>query len=264
MRAGLVGLVAVTGVAGAFSASVQPRVTVTDRSLSPPKLTVAAGSRVSWSDRGKLPHTVVSATKGWRPFTLRPGVSKALRLVVPGRYPYRVDKRMSGLVVVVPSPRGTPAYALSHWKGTMHSIGSLPVPGNPCHDEYQTTLTLDVDAKGVVSGTGQATAIIAPTCATQPPQPPPLTAATLTVKGKIHARTLELQLFPGTLTPNPALDGGFFANWVGPAGVDPPVQVVPIVAPGHAGGSVTVTDTSQYKAGTSANTYDLHCAACRA
>jgi plastocyanin len=264
MRAGLVGLVAAVLVAGAISAVVQPRVIVTDRSLSPKKLTVAAGSRVSWLDRGKLPHTVVSTTRGWPRFTLRPGKTKAVRLARPGRYPYRVDARRSGLIVVVPSPRGAPPYALSHWVGTMHSIGSLPVPGNPCHDEYRTTLSLDVDAGGAVSGTGQATAIVAPTCAIQPPTPPPLTAATLTVHGRATARTLELRLFPGTLTPNPALDGGFFANWVGPAGVDPPNQVVPIVAPGHATGQVTVTDASTYEAGTSANAYDLRCAACRA
>lgn len=259
MRAGLLGLLlllAAASVAAASSVVAQPRVTVTDRSLSPRKLTVAAGSRVSWLGRGKLRHTVVSTNKGWPPFTLQPGGSKAVRLGVPGRYPYRVDKRLKGLVVVVPSPRGAPAYGLSHWKGTMHSLGSIPVPGNPCHDEYQTTLSLDVDRKGIVSGVGQATAIVPPTCAIQPPTPPPLTAATMTVKGKIRAHTLELRLFPGTLTPSPALDGGFFANWVGPGGVDPPLQVVPIVVPGHATGQVTVTDTSQYKAGT--------CSACRA
>jgi hypothetical protein len=75
-----------------------------------------------------------------------------VRLAVPGRYPYKVDAQLSGLVVVVPSARGTPPYALSHWEGTMHSVGSLPVPGNPCHDEYRTSFSLDVDAKGKSPG----------------------------------------------------------------------------------------------------------------
>jgi hypothetical protein len=249
--------------AGALSAAGGPTVTLTDRALSPKTVTTAAGAPVTLRNRGKRAHRVVSARGAWAAFTLRTRGSRTLRLAVPGPYPYRVDRRLSGLIVVVPSPRGTPPYADSHWEGTLHTVGSLPVASNPCHDEYQVTLSLDVDAKGAVTGTGRAEAVVPPTCAIQPPNPPPLTAATLTVSGTITASSLTLRLFPAILTPNPALDGGFFANWVGPGGVDPPIQVVPITEPGHASGSVTVTDTSTYQAGSSANTYDLRCPACR-
>ncbi len=263
LRFAAVALAGLTVAAGALSALAGPRVTLTDRSLAPRTVTTPAGVPVSVLNRGKRPHRVVSSTSAWAAFSLRPGGTRSLRLALPGRYPYKVDKRLGGVIVVVPSPRGTPPYADSHWEGTMHSVGSLPVPDNPCHDEYLTSLTLDVDATGAVTGAGQATAVVPPTCSIQPPRPPPLMSATLTVKGEATAGSLEIQLFPGTLTPNPALDGGFFANWVGPAGVDPPVQVVPIGEAGHAAGDVTVTDTSRYKAGTSTNTYDLRCAACR-
>jgi hypothetical protein len=89
-------------------------------------------------------------------------------------------------------------------------------------------------------------------------------AATLKVKGTAGAHALTLRLYPTTLTPNPSIDGGFFANWVGPGGIDPQAQVIPVNAPGQATGEVTITDTSEYKAGTTANTYDLRCPACRA
>jgi hypothetical protein len=139
-----------------------------------------------------------------------------------------------------------------NWTGTMTSVGSLPVPNNPCHDAFNTKIALTVAADGKVTGTGDAVATTPTTCAIQPTTVPPVTAATLSIQGAYASETFSVQLSPVTISPNPGLDGGFFANWCCPA----PTQVLP-AKNGEVHTTVTVTDTSRDKAGTSVNIWDL-------
>lgn len=152
----------------------------------------------------------------------------------------------------------TPA-AQETWKGLMQSTGELPVPNNPCHDAFNTLIELAVESDGTVSGSGQATATVPATCAVQPHQPP-VTAVAIKIQGVKQPDHFELRLFPESVTG--MLEAGFFANWVGPSGEQPPVQVIPIVRPGRAEGVVEITDTSRFKAGTTHNTYQLDCTNC--
>jgi hypothetical protein len=149
--------------------------------------------------------------------------------------------------------------AVELWHGTLQSTGNLPVPGNPCHDAFDTVLDLTVSPGGQVTGTGQSTAAVLTTCVKQPSQPP-VTAVTLRIEGRRFSDRFEIRLFPVAVSG--LLEGGFFANWMGPSGVEPPLQVIPIVAPGRAEGQVRITDTSKFKAGTTDNTYSLRCTSC--
>ncbi len=145
------------------------------------------------------------------------------------------------------------------WKGLMQSTGELPVPNNPCHDAFNTLIELTVAPDGSVSGKGEATATVPAACAIQPKQPP-VTAVTIRIEGQRSSDRFELRLFPDAVTG--MVEAGFFANWMGPSGVEPPVQIIPIVRPGRAEGVVETTDASRFKAGTTHNVYQLDCTNC--
>ena len=237
--------------AGAGSLATPADVVVTDKAVAPAEAATATGGSVAWHNLGSRPHRIAGLTGHWpsKPFTLTRGGTRSVRFRQAGRYEYRVDGRLRAAILVGASAAGTV------WMGTVRSSGSLPVPGNPCHDAFLTTLTLTVSSRGTVVGTGKAEAIVPPTCVKQPPQPPPLKSAGILVVGTLDRSAFRLKLFPLSLVG--ALDGGFFANWVGPGGVDPPTQVIPLRSPSLAQGTVTVTDSSRYKAGTSRNVWQL-------
>ena len=136
----------------------------------------------------------------------------------------------------------------------MTSVGSLPVPRNPCHDAFTTKIALIVAKDGTVTGTGQAVATEPPTCAIQPRTIPPVASVVLSIQGTYANDAFTIRLTPLTIAPSPGLDGGFFANWVGAAGS--PTQVLP-AKDGKVQATTTVTDASRDRAGTSVNTWDL-------
>lgn len=140
----------------------------------------------------------------------------------------------------------------------MKSAGTLSVPNNPCHDAFSTAITLTVTpgaggtGDATVTGTGDATATTPATCAIQPTRPPPLQSASLQIDGTFANDAFRVHFSVVSIEPNPALDGGFFANWCCPG----PEQVLPAKG-GEVHTTVTVTDTSPQQAGTSVNTWDL-------
>jgi plastocyanin len=264
MRAKLVLAVAIAGALAAASsgAAVALRagvVTVTDRGVRPATVTVPAGTRVTWVNRGKRLHAIRSTNGAWAPFTVGPRRSHSVRIGLPGRYPYRVDRRHRGVVVALASPAGKPPYARSTWTGSMTSSGTLAVEGNECHDAFLTILALEVDDNGVVRGLGGATATLPATCTIQPEQPP-LTDVTFRVEGTVNAAAFRLRLFPTATTGQ--LEAGFAANWLSAGGFDPPVQSVPLRTPRSASAQVTLTDTGPYHAGTVTNDITLTCENC--
>ena len=253
----LLGLVP-AGVSAAGGASTN-RIAVLDRSVRPPVLTIAAGTGVTWTNRGRRVHRVKSDTRAWAAFALKPGRSRSVAIARPGRYPYHVDGRVRALVNALASRAEDPPYALSKWSGEMASFGTLSVPGNDCHDKFTTTFELEVGADGKLTGTGDAVADIPATCTIQP-SVPPVTAVTIDVRGVVDARAFRLRLFPKSVTGQ--LEAGFFANWLSAGGLDPPTQVVPIVNARTAAADLTLTDTGPYHAGTVENIITLTCPSC--
>ncbi len=149
------------------------------------------------------------------------------------------------------------------WAGTMHSEGIIPVPGNPCQEVWDTTFELQVSGDGKVSGTGHGTATAPAHCAIQP-KLPPVTAAVLRIEGQKSKDKFELRIFPVSVSPNPGIEAGYFANWIQNGGIDPPSQTIPIISPKSAQGNVTINGTSdsQQRAGIVQNYYDLKCVTC--
>lgn len=82
-------------------------VAVFDDRLEPRRVKVGVGERVNWINGGTRAHRVVSDRRGaWAPFTLQPRESRSVRFPRRGRFPYRVDGALRGVVVVVASGAG--------------------------------------------------------------------------------------------------------------------------------------------------------------
>lgn len=101
----LIALAVLGGIASdtASPSAAARRVTVLDGSLRPETLRVPVGATVEFLNRGRKAHRIVAERNLWPPIALRPGARASVRLLAPGRYPYKVDGRRAGLIVA-----GTP------------------------------------------------------------------------------------------------------------------------------------------------------------
>lgn len=112
-------------------------VSLGDDFFSPVSLSVPAGTTVTWTNKGRRPHTVTSDTGAWKAATLSAGQSFSFTFQNPGTYRYSCDFHggMAGTIVVTgagapASPSSPPATA------TPAPGGSAPTPpaaspGNP-------------------------------------------------------------------------------------------------------------------------------------
>lgn len=103
-----------TTMLGQASSSASPRqVVILDGSLRPETLRVPVGATVEFVNRGRRTHRIVAERNVWAPIVLRPRGRASVRLLVPGRYPYKVDRRVNGLLIA-----GTPIAGFPPKPGT--------------------------------------------------------------------------------------------------------------------------------------------------
>jgi plastocyanin len=108
----LTGLVLVAAPAGAASSSSAPaaaqdggEANIVDFDFSPQELTVAAGTKVTWSNTGQRPHTATDRGGTFDTKPIAPGASAEVTLSTPGTYYYfcRINPaKMNGVVTVEP------------------------------------------------------------------------------------------------------------------------------------------------------------------
>jgi plastocyanin len=99
----MLGVIQVAG--GASSAArADGRVTIDNFSFNPARITVAAGSKVIWTNRDDIPHTVTDAAdpKAFRSSPLDTGDAFSHVFSTPGTYRYfcSLHPHMQGTVVV--------------------------------------------------------------------------------------------------------------------------------------------------------------------
>jgi plastocyanin len=108
----LAGLVLVAAPAGAASSSSAPaaaqdggEANIVDFDFSPRRLTVAAGTKVTWSNTGQRPHTATDRGGTFDTKPIAPGASAEVTLSTPGTYFYfcRINPvKMNGVLTVEP------------------------------------------------------------------------------------------------------------------------------------------------------------------
>src|SRR5262245_61956582 len=78
--------------------------TIHNFAFTPPQLTLAAGTTVTWRNDDDIPHTVTSSTGAFKSKALDTGDTFAFTFAVPGSYQYfcSLHPRMTGIIEVTP------------------------------------------------------------------------------------------------------------------------------------------------------------------
>jgi plastocyanin len=108
MRAVLIAALAALSLAAtAGRAAAPPRppaveIAIDNFTFAPGRVTVAAGTRVTWVNRDDIPHTVVAVTRSFKSRALDTGDTFSFDFNVPGTYDYfcSLHPHMTGTVVV--------------------------------------------------------------------------------------------------------------------------------------------------------------------
>ena len=84
------------------AASRTADVTIDNFSFTPPTITVKVGTRITWTNRDDIPHTVVSEDLSFRSKTLDTDQTFTFTPTKPGTYAYScsIHPKMTGKVVV--------------------------------------------------------------------------------------------------------------------------------------------------------------------
>ncbi len=93
-------------VAAGFAwAAADASVKIDNFTFGPEKLTVKAGTTVTWTNEDDIPHTVASATKAFKSKALDTDDSYSFTFTTPGTYEYfcSLHPHMVGTVVVEPA-----------------------------------------------------------------------------------------------------------------------------------------------------------------
>jgi plastocyanin len=113
MRAVLIAALAALSLAAATAGSAvsAPRalaveIAIDNFTFAPGRVTVAAGTRVTWVNRDDIPHTVVAVTRSFKSRALDTGDTFSFEFSVPGTYDYfcSLHPHMTGTVVVEAAP----------------------------------------------------------------------------------------------------------------------------------------------------------------
>ncbi len=82
----------------------ETRIDIKAFAFGPMSVKIAAGTRVTWSNKDQEPHTVVSTEKAFQSEALDTGDSFSFTFTRPGTYPYfcSIHPHMTGVVEVTP------------------------------------------------------------------------------------------------------------------------------------------------------------------
>ena len=103
----LTGLVLPAAPAASSAAQAAEDAKIVDFDFSPRRLTVQAGTTVTWSNTGQRPHTATDRGGTFDTRPVAPGASAKVTLSTPGTYFYfcRINPaKMNGVLVVEPGP----------------------------------------------------------------------------------------------------------------------------------------------------------------
>lgn len=104
----LTGLATAALALGAAPSAHPATVVIEDGRLRPATVVIPPGEQVVWKNRGERSHRVASLTGSWPTFTVAPGAARSVPFRRAGRFPYRLDGRRRGLVLVGARVRAIP------------------------------------------------------------------------------------------------------------------------------------------------------------
>jgi len=90
----------IASAGGAQSLDAAP-VAITDSALSPVSVTIPVGGSVLWMNRGTSSREVVADREAFKTFRLAPSNSIRVSFALAGIFPYAVDGKIQGVVIVI-------------------------------------------------------------------------------------------------------------------------------------------------------------------
>jgi amicyanin len=102
-RAGCAALIATALlIVGSQARAADAEVTIDNFTFSPQTLTIKAGTKVTWTNRDDIPHTVASTTKAFKSPALDTDDSYSFAFTTAGSYEYfcSLHPHMTGTIVV--------------------------------------------------------------------------------------------------------------------------------------------------------------------
>jgi len=102
-RAGCAALIATALlIVGSQARAADAEVTIDNFTFSPQTLTIKAGTKVTWTNRDDIPHTVASTTKAFKSPALDTDDSYSFTFTTAGSYEYfcSLHPHMTGTIVV--------------------------------------------------------------------------------------------------------------------------------------------------------------------
>jgi plastocyanin len=107
---GLLGLVAGAAVMAAPTGGEDTTVKIHNFTFAPQRVTVKAGTTVTWTNEDDIPHTVASATKAFKSKTLDTDDNFSFKFTTAGVYEYfcSLHPHMTGTIVVEPGTGSNP------------------------------------------------------------------------------------------------------------------------------------------------------------
>ena len=108
---GVLLVVAAATFAARSAPATDPEVDIDQFTFTPQRLTVKAGTTVTWSNEDDVPHTVASSSKVFKSKALDTGDKFSFTFTTPGTYDYicSVHPYMTGAVVVEAATGGNAA-----------------------------------------------------------------------------------------------------------------------------------------------------------
>ena len=91
-----------TAFAAAPARSAEATVMIDNFTFNPPRLTVKAGTTVTWNNEDDIPHTVAASAKAFKSKALDTGDKFSFTFATPGQYEYfcSLHPHMTGTIVV--------------------------------------------------------------------------------------------------------------------------------------------------------------------
>jgi amicyanin len=104
-------LVAAMLTFGRPAAAADAEVTIDNFTFSPQTLTIKAGTKVTWTNRDDIPHTVASTTKAFKSPALDTDDTYSFTFTTAGSFEYfcSLHPHMTGTVVVEPTGASAPS-----------------------------------------------------------------------------------------------------------------------------------------------------------
>lgn len=215
------------------------KIAVSARGATPKLAHARVAQSVTWTNATASPHRVDPKGRGFAAFVLHAHGRHTVRFKAPGRYNYRVDRRLAAAVIVRARGSATPGTGkpplLRTWSGTFHSDAASNGGAGyqACSTSWAGSLRFTASSSGAAGGTGTADEVPGTAVCALAVDPQRSTSVSFTVHGAVTRSDVSLTF---TLTAIRGGGGGDGSGFITHLAYQPTIDL-PIDASGRVHGT---------------------------